>query len=58
MVGGIAGYNIESIKNSENYGDVNITGRSYGYGGAGGIIGNGSIVENCINEGNIFGNVI
>ncbi len=57
MVGGIAGYNIESIKSSENYGEVNITGRSYRYGGAGGIIGNGSIVENCINEGNIFGNV-
>ena len=58
MVGGIFTYlrysnSTITVSNCNNYGKISITGRAYGYGGAGGIsasISDGKI-ENCTNNG-------
>ena len=60
MVGGINALNrIESsiIDNCINYGNIYITGQTYEYGGAGGIIGYSqtSTIENCKNFGDVNG---
>lgn len=64
MVGGIAGYGrcisnanatIGSISNCQNYGEIIIISSSYGYGGCGGIVGNGGDVSNCDNYGIVQG---
>lgn len=61
MVGGISAISFSkfTISNCTNYGTINITGVSYGYAGAGGImgsIGHESIIQNCVNEGAVIGN--
>ncbi len=61
MVGGICSLsrNNITIDNCMNYGTITITGYSYGYSGAGGIIGcvtdNPQRIEDCVNEGSIIG---
>ena len=64
MVGGICAYPGTNgiIANCINYGDIKITGKDYQYGGAGGIIGclgynRNVVIENCINEGNLIGDI-
>lgn len=63
MVGGIAYGFIKNINNCKNYGTIEITGKAYQYGGAGGIVGvannsNEDIeIYDCINYGLIKGNV-
>ncbi len=61
MVAGIIAFpgNGAIIENCVNYGTINITGRAYAYGGAGGIVGGGANnvqISNSINEGIITGN--
>ena len=61
MVGGICAKPSINITNCTNYGTINITGQSYGYGGAGGIEGHmssGNTIKNCTNKGDIVGNTI
>ena len=61
IVGGIAGSYVQTIKECKNYGEIEITGHDYAYGGVGGIIGstnNGNYtinIENCINYGKVKG---
>ena len=66
-VGGIAGLIMDvsstaDIVDCYNYGNVNITGSSWSYSGAGGIVGFMSrggdfSIINCVNEGTITGNI-
>lgn len=55
MVGGIIALGKNTISNCENYGDIKITGKTYQYGGVGGIAGHSAngVIDNCINEGKV-----
>ena len=58
MVGGLVGEAAIEIINCTNMGDITITGRSWGQGGAGGILGcaaETNSIKNCSNSGEILG---
>lgn len=60
MVGGIRGWTHGTTSDCSNYGAITITGKSYQYGGAGGIaayIVGKNTIQGCTNEGKVLGTV-